>query len=266
MFFFFGKEAEFFSKIQSDFCEWKLRKVKDLFQVSSGLIQSRYNDREAESNLPVRFLNLGAFDYEKNRIRNEDEMIKLNRIKQANSSDNNQNKIDIPNDKVLIPSDYIINMRGEPKGFSMVDILNIVPDQKYVLANQFFVLRPNKDIPYSIPYLHKLLDLVVIPELQRVYLSKKDEIKVLVDKNKEKNQAAAKSNKSTKASEKISFNSFAMSDLSEINLNVIVNIADQEKIIEKFNEFKVLKLEAVKNEIEFNESFQQFSLVNSTKL
>jgi hypothetical protein len=162
-------------------------------------------------------------------------------------SQTSSKKTEIPFDKVLRSTDYIINMRGEPKGFSMVEALNIVHDLNYVLANQFYILRPNKDIPYSIPYLHRLLDLVVIPELKRVYYQKKDELKEKKRKD---------------SSDKISFNSFTMSDLSEISFNILVDVADQEKIIDKLNQLKALKLEAIENEKTFNDSFMKFSIVN----
>lgn len=261
----FGAEQVSFDNIKLSFGECRLRKVGDLFQVSTGLIQSRYTDRVAESNFPVCFLSLGAFDYDQNRIKNDDERNKLKMLKPKNHTNQTGKKSDIPYEKVLNLTDYIINMRGEPKGFSMVDALDIASDLNYVCANQFFVLRPNKDIPYSIPYLHQLLDLVVIPTLQKVYKSKKDEISLEVGKNKILNLNVKSSGQELKASEKISFNSFTMSHLSEISMNVLVNLTDQEKIIEKLKVLKALKLEAINNEKTFNESFQKFSIDNSTK-
>jgi hypothetical protein len=247
MSFFFGFELKEFENLKAGFGEFKLRKISDLFQLSTGLIQSRYHNRVAESNLSVRFLSLGDFDYDENRIKNEDELNILNRSKLKSESQTSSKKTEIPFDKVLRSTDYIINMRGEPKGFSMVEALNIVHDLNYVLANQFYILRPNKDIPYSIPYLHRLLDLVVIPELKRVYYQKKDELKEKKRKD---------------SSDKISFNSFTMSDLSEISFNILVDVADQEKIIDKLNQLKALKLEAIENEKTFNDSFMKFSIVN----
>lgn len=265
MSFFFGLEADFFSNIRSDFGEWRLRKVADLFQISTGLIQSRYHDQVAISHSPVRFLSLGAFDYDQNRIKNEDELINVSKTNPNLATNQSIKKSDIPFDKVLNSTDYIINMRGEPKGFSMVEALNIAPDLNYVCANQFYVLRPNKDIPYSIPYLHQLLDLVVIPILQDAYNVKKKEIQSKVIEVRERNLAAEGIGKNEKESEKKSFNSFTMSELSEISMNVLVNVTDQEKIIEKLSELKALKLEAINNEKTFNESFQRFSIDNSTK-
>ena len=248
MSFFFGLEADEFSNIEAGFGEQRLRKISDLFQVSTGLIQSRYYDRVAESNSPVRFLSLGDFDYDENRIKNEEELNNLNKAKSNLDTVRPGKKTDIPFDKVLRSTDYVINMRGEPKGFSMVEALNIVHDKNYVLANQFYILRPNRDIPYSIPYLHQLLDLVVIPELKRVYYQKK---KGLNDK------------KQKESNEKISFNSFTMSDLIEISFNILVEVRDQEKIIDKLTHLKALKLEAIENEKMFSESFQKFSISKS---
>jgi hypothetical protein len=42
----------------------------------------------------------------------------------------------------------------------------------------------------------------------------------------------------------------------------LVDVADQEKIIDKLNQLKALKLEAIENEKTFNDSFMKFSIVN----
>ncbi len=83
--------------------------------------------------------------------------------------------------------------------------------------------------------------------MKRVYYQKKDELKEKKRKD---------------SSDKISFNSFTMSDLSEISFNILVDVADQEKIIDKLNQLKALKLEAIENEKTFNDSFMKFSIVN----
>ena len=102
-------------------------RLRDLFEINIGLIEDKFNKMTIESMEEVMFINLKAaeddnrqiskltlIDYHTTNLIDYIELEKKNLPIKIDSS-----KLGVPDDRVLTSSDYLISIRGRPKGFSI---------------------------------------------------------------------------------------------------------------------------------------------------
>ncbi len=191
-----------------------VRKLEDLFDISTGVIESKYKQvisgnpdegkKESEQK-PVVFVRLGSLDHKNSIIKIDEDLKKYN---DSYSKDVITDGVEIPYTKVLRPNDYLINMRGLPKGFSMLKTFEHDTLGYYVPNNQFVVLKPRVDLPYLDKYLHLILDLILMPFLELEYYKEKSHQK------------------------SPSFNSFKITKVVEFKIKLLKDIEDQKKVVE----------------------------------
>ena len=198
--------------------------LKDLFDISLGIIPDRkkYYSNDEE---PIYLLNLGAAidDNSKKSFLNINRFEDLNRLnfnevkKNLFVSDDTSTakKQYIPQSRILGPTDYIISIRGRPKGFSMLKSINET-EIKVAVTNHFIKLTPR--LPYqnmSIEYLHLLLDIIVEQFISEKFTEKKLE---------EENIGKKYSN----------FNSFNVQSIRDTIITIPVSKQDQVDIYNTF--------------------------------
>lgn len=191
-----------------------VRKLEDLFDISTGVIESKYKlvisgnpvegKKESEQK-PVIFVRLGSLDHKNSIIKIDEDLKKYN---DSYSKDVITEGVEIPSTKVLRSNDYLINMRGLPKGFSMLKTFEHDTLGYYVPNNQFVVLKPRVDLPYLDKYLHLILDLILMPFLELEYYKEKS------------NQKSP------------SFNSFKITKVVEFKIKLLKDIESQKKVVE----------------------------------
>jgi len=179
-FFFLFNETDSF-QAQFKNVETKCYSVDDLFQVSAGLLEERYekyikDDQGQEQ--PVWFLRMGSFLDSENVIDhlkiedNENRLNQIRKVRKSNSiqtKESNESKLSpIDESRILKESDYLICTRGIPRGFSMSKSFNLIKQHdkfqnfRAVPVHHFICLRPRLAFEnIFIPYLHLAIDAIV---------------------------------------------------------------------------------------------------------
>lgn len=142
-------------------------KLDSLFDIFVGISESRFQEvtlLDGKEN-PVKLVRLVNANPISGRI-NFDQLKKL-KVKDVTSDGRiPEIKPFIPEDKLLKRSDYLVNIRNRPSGYSMLkyweenNVANLVnPEIDHFLAasNQFIVFRPRDLVHYNVEYLHKLI-------------------------------------------------------------------------------------------------------------
>jgi hypothetical protein len=122
----------------------------------------------------------------------------------------------IPNHKLIRNTDYLITLRGRPKGFSMLK--SIEPNHpKLASSNHFIHIRPRQTQIESmhIPYLHLLLDILVEKKIYTIFEEKKK-------------------NEDTLGRKYSAYNSFRIQDLRDMKISILKNIEDQKRVFDLF--------------------------------
>jgi hypothetical protein len=143
-------------------------KLDSLFDIFVGISESRFQevtlvDGKESSVKLVRLVNANPIS---GRI-NFDHPKKLKAKDLTNDGGILEIKPFIPEDKLLKSSDYLVNIRNRPAGYSMLEywaennVTNLAdnPQIDHFLAasNQFIVFRPRDLVHYNVKYLHKLI-------------------------------------------------------------------------------------------------------------
>ena len=182
-------------------------RLRDLFEINIGLIEDKFNKMTIESKEEVMFINLKAaeddnrqiskltlIDYHTTNLIDYIELEKKNLPIKIDSS-----KLGVPDDRVLTSSDYLISIRGRPKGFSISKSLD--PNKRKLVASHHFIqIRPMALISHMyVPYLHLLLDIILEVEVLQKFKDKKEEEEI-------------------KGKKYSVFNSFKVNDFREIKI------------------------------------------------
>ena len=198
-------------------------RLRDLFEINIGLIEDKFNKMTIESKEEVMFINLKAaeddnrqiskltlIDYHTTNLIDYIELEKKNLPIKIDSS-----KLGVPDDRVLTSSDYLISIRGRPKGFSISKSLD--PNKRKLVASHHFIqIRPMALISHMhVPYLHLLLDIILEMEVHQKFEDKKEEEEI----NGKKYSA---------------FNSFKVNDFREIKINITTDVKLQNETYDNF--------------------------------
>ena len=173
---------------ESDFVEVALR---DLFDFNSGIIEETFNYTKIEKqfgNRLVHFLSIkGVRFFVDGSLKEElfKEYLKVEELKykvkkgtikdaEINKNKHKELKSELDEDKIIKNGDYLLLTRGDPKGYSFLELSEEI-NQRYAFVpnNQFIVVRPRPihGVLESIPsneYLHKC----VLQPLLEFHLSK----------------------------------------------------------------------------------------------
>jgi len=226
-------------------------RLKDLFEINIGLIEDKFNKMTIESKEEVMFINLKAaeddnrqiskltiIDYHTTNLIDYIELEKKNLPIKIDSS-----KLGVPDDRVLTSSDYLISIRGRPKGFSVSKSLD--PNKRKLVASHHFIqIRPmawTRNINMFVPYLHLLLDIILEVEVLQKFKDKKD-----IEEIKGKKYSV--------------FNSFKVNDFREIKINITTDVKLQKETYDNFiyqyNKFLNANLEFEKIKESLYKNFQ----------
>ena len=202
--------------------------IHDLFDVNLGLIEDRYLKLTKNDNEPIMFLRLSSFiddetrksklylnTYEKLNIIDMKAVISKHKEYEEKNLDNSKKGF-IPDQKVLKDVDYLISLRGRPKGYSMLK--SIKDNQhKLVSSNHFIHIRPRQTQieEMYVPYLHLILDMLVEKKINADFEDKK----VIEDALNKKYSA---------------YNSFRIQDLRDMEISIPRTKLEQKKAYELF--------------------------------
>lgn len=163
--------------------------LADLFDIQLGLIEDRYK-KQTKDGKSVYILNYKSFQnndstkaplfitrYDQYNILDFQKLIKAGISDSKKYEDNDLLKPVIPEKKLLTINDYLITIRGQPKGYSMFRSYN---SKKFnadfpniVATNHFVRLRPKVLLEMHIPYLHLILDSIVENQLRNLFEQKR---------------------------------------------------------------------------------------------
>jgi len=224
-------------------------RLRDLFEINIGLIEDKFNKMTIESKEEVMFINLKAaeddnrqiskltlIDYHTTNLIDYIELEKKNLPIKIDSS-----KLGVPDDRVLTSSDYLISIRGRPKGFSISKSLD--PNKRKLVASHHFIqIRPMALISKMyVPYLHLLLDIILEVEVFQKFKDKKEEEEI-------------------KGKKYSVFNSFKVNDFREIKINITTDVQLQKETYDNFiyqyNKFLNANLEFEKIKESLYKNFQ----------
>ena len=200
-------------------------RLRDLFEINIGLIEDKFNKMTIESKEEVMFINLKAaeddnrqiskltlIDYHTTNLIDYIELEKKNLPIKIDSS-----KLGVPDDRVLTSSDYLISIRGRPKGFSVSKSLD--PNKRKLVASHHFIqIRPMaliKNMNMYVPYLHLLLDIILEVEVLQKFEDKKEEEEI-------------------KGKKYSAFNSFKVNDFREIKIKISTDVKLQKETFDNF--------------------------------
>jgi hypothetical protein len=233
----------------------------DLFDVNMGIIEDRYQKMTKEGS-DVYVLNLKSFtnndSVKETQFINRYDQYNLLDFKKVLStkgkSDKNSvtfledaEKPFISEKKLLTKNDYLITIRGQPKGYS---ILRSYENKEFkgrfpniVATNHFVRLRPKIVLDMHIPYLHLLLDSIVENQLRNLFEQKKENLP------KDKKYGV--------------FNSFSVEELKEMQITFSRDVNQQIVTTELFEKNYQKYFDAT---IYFNEFKEQLNRNITTQL
>jgi hypothetical protein len=163
----------------------------DLFDVNMGIIEDRYQ-KTTKDGSDVYVLNLKAFTnndsvrasqfinrYDQYNLLDFKKVLKSREelVENADAVKLDQEKPFISEKKLLSKNDYLITIRGQPKGYSILRSFESKEFKgrfpKIVSTNHFVRLRPKVVLDMHVPYLHLLLDSIVENQLRNLFEQKK---------------------------------------------------------------------------------------------
>lgn len=161
-------------------------------------------------------------------------------------------------DEVLQPTDYLISMRGTPRGFSLLHagISDMPKDLQeeglcFAASNNFMLLRPHATGMYDIPFLHLMMD-VLISDLREVHenIRKGGEPPAYL--------AGIRGLWSRRGSSSQPGNLIGVRDLRSLVLNVPIEKEAQEMLCIRYKGLLEMERDARKKVSEFRSDFRAF--------
>jgi len=233
--------------------------LENLFDIGLGLIEDRFLHLTKEKKEPVYFLTAKSFVNVPNKTREDiflhnsleqlnvcdpvlikkiqsGEMATLNYEKDKDEKGNlNEQKGYIKESRLLQNHDFLISIRGEPKGYSLIGLPEI-GIYNFVTTNYFVRLSPRSPANFHMEYLHLIVNQFVKHKLVERFQALEDR----VSGNKKKTYA--------------SFNSFSIEDLKLENISYHSSIKEQMDIMDEykkqFDKWHLQRL--VFNQFEYN--------------
>ena len=206
--------------------------LKDQFEIKIGLIEDNYK-KTTEAGEQVTFINLKASEdesslydgsnvpyWERSNLINYNKLETTN-VKEQIKNKNEKTEVDkpyIPNERILTANDYVMSIRGRPKGFSLDRTLNkLDPTEKVnlIASHHFVYIRPIDFIikmGMDVKYLHLLLDIILEIEIL--------EKRLPLELKKKKNHNLLEQ--------------FKVNEFREIKISITTNVNDQKKIYNDF--------------------------------
>lgn len=168
----------------------------------------------------------------------------------------------LPDEDVLQPDDYLLSMRGMPRGIGMAGILERMPSDLQTLGlrlaagNNFIRLRPNPEADCEPAFLHLLLDMLVAElgqEFRRLRTSE-PMLEFLEDADDPSEGEAS----DPKARLKGSF--IKVSDLKAMTLNIPDGREDREWLLREYQELVRAERQARRNLSDYRDGFRKHIL------
>lgn len=213
--------------------------LENLFDIRLGLIEERFLHLTKETKKPVYFLTAKSFVNVPNKTREDvflrnslqqlnvfdpvlikkvqsGEMAILNYEKDKDEKGNlNEQKGYIKDSRVLQNHDFLISIRGEPKGYSLIGLPEI-GIYNFVPTNYFVRLSPRFPANFHMEYLHLIVDQFVKHKLVDRFQALEDRVT-----GKQKKTYA-------------SFNSFRIEELKLEIINYHSSIKQQMDIVDEY--------------------------------
>lgn len=161
-------------------------------------------------------------------------------------------------DEVLREDDYLLTMRGMPRGFScgrMGDMPQELRESKVLLAagNNFIRLRPNPEADCEPAFLHFLLDMLVaklLNEYENLQISPSS-LEFLEGRNE------PKEGESGVSSSRLQGSFIRVSDLKAMSVNIPYRREDRSRLFSEYNELLQAERRATENLKNFRRGFIQ---------
>ncbi|MFN6373922.1 MAG: hypothetical protein ACK4YD_02035 [Chitinophagia bacterium] len=159
--------------------------LENLFDIRLGLIEDRYLHLTKEKQEPIYFITAKSFANvpEKERVKdyNDSKLIELRQVKTLLSSwikklengilkaENDKKDRDemgnllsektyIKEKRLLEKEDFLIAIRGEPRGYSMFHLQDVFENYNIVYTHYFVRLRPRDNFGFDTEYIHLILE------------------------------------------------------------------------------------------------------------
>jgi hypothetical protein len=212
--------------------------LDNIFDIGLGLIEDRYLHMTKETNQPVYFITAKSFTnvpnkkYEQSFVYNEWEQVKNFNPEWSDAIKNGKMLLDnqlkdigesgkileskgyIKENRILKPHDFLISIRGEPIGYSLLK-MDEIKSYNIVSSHYFVKLTPRYPGKFNIEYLHIILDQFTKHKLVDLFQE-------LQENKKETGKSYA------------SFNSFSVDELKSMKIKYHSHIEKQNEIAELF--------------------------------
>lgn len=190
----------------------------DLFEMLTGVVDSKGQVRSNEDNSDIQFLRINSFTDEGTLSENREIGINGNsKSKKGAVKDASVLSTSIISEsKIITKNDFVIYTRGVPKGFSALKFMQTGED-RYAASHHFIYLRPRLSlINLYVPYLHIMLELFVKKDLAEIYKEKAI-----------RNQSSQPTG-----------NSISVKELKNLKITLLTGIDAQKKVVEKYEKQK----------------------------
>ena len=217
--------------------------LDNLFDIRLGLIEERYLHLTKEKEEPVYFVTAKSFTNipEKEKEENALKLIELRQVKTLlkgwikaledgilkvsnDKKDRDESgkilthKTLIKENRLLNKEDFLISIRGEPRGYSMFHLEELLKEYNIVYTHYFVRLRPRQNYEFDTEYIHLVLEQLTKHQLVTAFQ------KIL-------NEKGSKSY--------ASFNSISIDRLRSTKIKYHSDKNNQLKIVEKYkNEYE----------------------------
>lgn len=190
----------------------------DLFEMLTGVVDSKGALRTSEDHSDIAILRINSFTDEGALIENIETGTDTNSASKsgAGKGDIILSANTISESKIITRNDFIIYTRGLPKGFSALRFVKTEED-RFAASHHFIYLRPRLGlINIYVPYLHLMLELFVKKDLAEIYKQK------------------AIDNRSTQPAG----NSISVKELKNLKITLLTGFDAQKKVVEKYERQK----------------------------
>jgi hypothetical protein len=163
----------------------KKNTLDNLFDIRLGLIEDRYLHLTKEKEEPVYFITAKSFanipEKEREKDYNDSKLLELRQVKTLlkkwidkldngtlkgeNDKKDRDEKDKLLSEKTLIKEkrllgkeDFLISIRGEPRGYSMFHLEDVLEKYNIVYTHYFVRLRPRENFEFDTEYIHLILE------------------------------------------------------------------------------------------------------------
>jgi hypothetical protein len=259
--------------------EFKKLPLKELFDIQIGLVEDKYgnNFEGMKETDRLFFVRLSSISHSQHSFKSledlieEDVRISLKREK-AGRLNSSKPLLPVPVARLMKKEDYLITSRGKLNGFSMNKVINTIgrPDVHFVPSHHFITLRPSRLLDFHIPYLHFILDSLIGSiegqqkiKKQREWEERKEKYRFEYKSLKAQSKLNERDKKRLKMLEvriqqmdnrdesgqpyEPLLNVLSIKDIEHLEIKLLWNKNDQEKLMEKHRELELALEDAKRN-------------------